>query len=63
MAPAGNPLEQKKKYMIASLESNAKNLLKQLENEPNDQESERSSGEPRFVNFKNKAEKRDEKPP
>lgn len=62
-APGGLPPEPKKKYVMASVESNAKNYLKQLENEANEQDSERSSGErapARFANFKNMAEKRDE---
>jgi len=65
---AGQPPESKKKYTMdgwmASVESNAKSYLKQLENEANANDSDKSSGERppgRFANFPSKGEKHDEK--
>jgi len=54
-------LESKKQTIMASVESNAKNYLEQLEREGND--SEKSSGEqanPRFIKQSKNAEKHDE---
>lgn len=54
-------MESKKQTIMASVESNAKNYLEQLEREGND--SEKSSGEqanPRFIKQSKNAEKHDE---